>query len=210
MGITLSNFDWRGIYGYWECVYTFKLLVYSIYELRCVMYMLWQWKILKPQYEWKKMWAVTHDFQQCHMCDQQRLRPACAYQPAHMRSLIWAIASRLNIPWILSYWLNIIWEFLSLTGGCTDSSESTLVKIPHCWKSHVAAQYLCVELVKENLLTELSSEPEAIIWSLNGLHLISSTSPLCPQTFGALMSTLPVWNRNIHRSRQTESLSIKL
>ena len=31
-------------------------------------------------------------------------------------------------------------EFLNLTGGCTGSSESTLVKMPHCWKSHVAAQ----------------------------------------------------------------------
>ena len=31
-------------------------------------------------------------------------------------------------------------EFLSLKGGCTGSSECTLVKIPHCWKSHVAAQ----------------------------------------------------------------------
>ena len=30
-------------------------------------------------------------------------------------------------------------EFLSLTGGCTGSSESTLVKMPHCWKSHAAA-----------------------------------------------------------------------
>ena len=30
-------------------------------------------------------------------------------------------------------------EFLSLTGGCTGSSESTLVKIPHCWQSHVMA-----------------------------------------------------------------------
>ena len=32
-------------------------------------------------------------------------------------------------------------EFLSVKGGCTDSSESTLVKIPHCWKSHVAAHF---------------------------------------------------------------------
>ena len=32
--------------------------------------------------------------------------------------------------------------FLSLKGGCTGSSESTLVKMPHCWKSHVRAQ-LC-------------------------------------------------------------------
>ena len=28
-------------------------------------------------------------------------------------------------------------EFLSVTGGCTGSSESIHVKIPHCWKSHV-------------------------------------------------------------------------
>ena len=31
-------------------------------------------------------------------------------------------------------------EFQSLKGGCTGSSESTLVKIPHCWKYHAAAQ----------------------------------------------------------------------
>ena len=33
-------------------------------------------------------------------------------------------------------------EFLSLTGGCRGSSESTLVKMLHCWKSHVTAHYL--------------------------------------------------------------------
>ena len=36
-------------------------------------------------------------------------------------------------------------EFLSLTGGCTGSSEYTLVKIPHCWKSHVAAHFFCFQ-----------------------------------------------------------------
>ena len=30
-------------------------------------------------------------------------------------------------------------EFHSLKGGCTGLSESTLVKMPLCWKSHVAA-----------------------------------------------------------------------
>ena len=30
--------------------------------------------------------------------------------------------------------------FLSLKGGCTGSSESSLVKMPHCWKSHATAQ----------------------------------------------------------------------
>ena len=31
-------------------------------------------------------------------------------------------------------------EFLSLKGGCRGSSESTLVKMSNCWKSHAAAQ----------------------------------------------------------------------
>ena len=29
--------------------------------------------------------------------------------------------------------------FLSLKEGCTGSSESTLIKMPHCWKSHAMA-----------------------------------------------------------------------
>ena len=32
-------------------------------------------------------------------------------------------------------------EFLSLEGGCIDSSESTHVKMPHCWKSNALAHY---------------------------------------------------------------------
>ena len=39
-------------------------------------------------------------------------------------------------------------EVLCLKGGCTGSSESTLVKMPHCWKSHVAAHILCAHLEK--------------------------------------------------------------
>ena len=30
-------------------------------------------------------------------------------------------------------------EFLSLKGGCTGSSESTLVKMPNCEKSHAVS-----------------------------------------------------------------------
>ena len=33
-------------------------------------------------------------------------------------------------------------EFLSLKGGCSGSSESTHVKMPHCWKSHALAQLM--------------------------------------------------------------------
>ena len=50
-------------------------------------------------------------------------------EPAHMHSLIRVFASRLNIHRL---------EFVSLKGGCTGSSESTLVKMRHC----VAAQFM--------------------------------------------------------------------
>ena len=55
-------------------------------------------------------------------------------------------------------------EFLCLKGGCTDSSESTLVKMPLCWKNYEAAQMVItwaisegsdkpVHLTKHSLLT---------------------------------------------------------
>ena len=38
-------------------------------------------------------------------------------------------------------------EFLSLKGSFTGSPESTLVKMPHCWKSHGVAQKLIYAIV---------------------------------------------------------------
>ena len=35
-------------------------------------------------------------------------------------------------------------EFLSLKEGCTGSSESTLVKMSNCWKSHALAHLVYV------------------------------------------------------------------
>ena len=53
-------------------------------------------------------------------------------------------------------------EFLSLKGGCTGSSESTLVKMPHCWKSHVMAHIVkkkknCVTIVIGNSKLSLAT-----------------------------------------------------
>ena len=64
-------------------------------------------------------------------------------QPVHTRSLIRAYARR-SLEYFRSFKLltEHHLEFLSLKGGCTDSSESTLVKMQHCWKSHVAAHIL--------------------------------------------------------------------
>ena len=36
-------------------------------------------------------------------------------------------------------------EFLGLKGGCRGSSESTHVKMPHCWKSHALAHYVPIQ-----------------------------------------------------------------
>ena len=45
-----------------------------------------------------------------------------------------------------------ILEFLSSKRGCTGSHESTFVKMPHCWKSHVAAQLKYHRILSYSLL----------------------------------------------------------
>ena len=47
-------------------------------------------------------------------------------------------------------------EYLSLKGGCTGSSESTHVKMPHCCKSHVTAHIHVLSFV----FTELRGTPD--------------------------------------------------
>ena len=42
-------------------------------------------------------------------------------------------------------------EFLSLTGGCRGSSESIHLKMPHCWKSHVAAHFILLQFTTSPL-----------------------------------------------------------
>ena len=69
------------------------------------------------------------------MCDQQRLRPACAYAQSD-QSLFQSLDYSMIVKLLTEHHL----EFLSLKGGNIGLSESTLVKIPHCWKSHAVAQ----------------------------------------------------------------------
>ena len=55
-------------------------------------------------------------------------------------------------------------EFLGLKGGFRGSSESTLVKMSNCWKSHAAAHLLTsvnarvVSLFRDGLFHEISRE----------------------------------------------------
>ena len=69
------------------------------------------------------------------MCDQQSLRSACAYaQPDQ------SLCLSLEYSMIVKLLTEHILGFLSLKGGCRGSSESTHVKMSHCWKSHALAQ----------------------------------------------------------------------
>ena len=47
-------------------------------------------------------------------------------------------------------------EFLSFKGGCTGSSESTLVKMQYCWKSHVAAHTVNTEIFARILFSRMA------------------------------------------------------
>ena len=68
------------------------------------------------------------------MCDQQSLRSACAYAQSD-QSLFKSLESSMTVKLLTEHNL----EFLSLKGGSTGSSESTLVKMSNCWKSRAAA-----------------------------------------------------------------------
>ena len=68
------------------------------------------------------------------MCDQQSLRSACAYAQSD-QNLCLSLEYSKSVKLLTEHHL----EFLSLKGGYTGASESTLVKMPHCWKSHVTA-----------------------------------------------------------------------
>ena len=64
----------------------------------------------------------------------QKLRSACAYAQSG-QSICQSHEYFISVKLLNEHHL----EFLSLKGRCTGSSESTLVKMPHCWKSHGVA-----------------------------------------------------------------------
>ena len=76
------------------------------------------------------------------MCDQQRLRPACACAQSG-QSLCWSLEYSLTIT--LPTEQNL--EFLSLKGDYTWVSESKHIQMPHFWKSHVEAHKCSYRLV---------------------------------------------------------------
>ena len=101
----------------------------------------------------KCIWAVTCDFQQCGICDQQSLRSACAYAQSDQ-----SLCLSLEYTMIVMLLTEQLVDFLSLKGGCTCSSESTLVKMPHCWKSHVTANLFDLILYVQSTIFQLNRD----------------------------------------------------
>ena len=71
------------------------------------------------------------------MCDEQSLRSACAYAQSD-QSLCLSLEYSMIVKLLTEHHL----ECLSLEVDCTGSSESTLVKMSNCWKSHAAAHII--------------------------------------------------------------------
>ena len=71
------------------------------------------------------------------MFDQQRIRPACLYAQSD-QSLCYSLEYSMTVKLLTKHHL----EFLSLTGGCTGSSESTHVRMPNCLKSYATDHFI--------------------------------------------------------------------
>ena len=69
------------------------------------------------------------------MGDQQRLRSNAQSD----QNLFQAFEYSMSVKLLTEHNL----EYLSLKGGCTGSSESTLIKMPYYWKFHVTAHIQC-------------------------------------------------------------------
>ena len=111
-------------------------------------------------------------------------------QPAHTRSLIRAYASRLA------------------------SSKFTLVKMPHCWKSHVKAQMLqLMDKIFTNLDEQVTSKSflpsvpmqERTKWALEAAAFLPETT--CYIRY--IMSKLAVRTATISFQKETTRLALK-
>ena len=66
-------------------------------------------------------------------------------------------------------------EFLSLKEGCTGSSESTLAKMQHCWKSHVKGHIKLTERVKgRKMKIQISNQSNKHATPNEPRHVISN------------------------------------
>ena len=70
--------------------------------------------------------------------------------------------------------------FQRIKGGCTGWSESTLVKMPHCWKSHVMGHFMYIQKVQTSLC------------------ILKSDQNLCCSLLSRYNSGLPSFLKNVY------------
>ena len=99
--------------------------------LHCISLLVWKPSIvcLRTVYTCQRPTVMD----KCGICATSK----ASYQPVHTHSLIrafngYSLEYSFRVKLLSEHHL----EFISLNRGCTGSSESSLVKIPHCWKSH--------------------------------------------------------------------------
>ena len=100
------------------------------------------WEVFSSIYPLRKK-MNRNPVQQCGMCDQQSLRLACANAKSDLR-LCLSLEYSMSVELLTEH----NFEFLHLRGGCTGSSESTLVKMPHYCKSHAAVQLVIAKALR--------------------------------------------------------------
>ena len=128
------------------------------------------------------------------MCDQQSLRSACAYPQSDQRrcsSLEYFVSGKLLTEHRL--------EFLSFKVGCTRSSKSTLAKMPHCWKSHFAAQ-LCKTLYQT--LQNITGKNRFIViavLSIISFSMILNSMMNCETYFIKTLYIVTYWKMNHYK-----------
>ena len=110
-----------------------------------------------------KIWAVTWDFQQL-VCATSK----ASDQPARTCSLIRAFASRLNILWILSYWLNIIWSSKLKRGlhrlvRVYTCQNATLLKITCRGSNGPQCEKACLQYFTNNTGADQPAHPRRLI-----------------------------------------------
>ena len=102
------------------------------------------------------------------MSAQRSIRSACAYAQSD-QSLYYSLGYSMFVNLLTEYHL----EFLSLKGSCRGSSESTLVKISNCWKSHDTAHFISdshVQREDSDAFQNISDDIE-VEASYRGVHL---------------------------------------
>ena len=109
-------------------------------------------------------WALTWDFQQCGMYDQQWLRPTCAYAQSD-QSLCRSLKYSMTVKLLTEQHL----QFLNLKGGCTGWSESTLVKMPHVG-NHVSRLKSCTYQWISSGLVPPMAKASRLAWVLTAVH----------------------------------------